>query len=242
MSRRLSHWDNTSSCTFWGRWVEVSRYSPNLRPSAAISAAYLVASDVTLSDGWPGQTLCASSMTIRHGSRRARLRHSVESTVSEISRCSSWLSSEPRSTTRQREVGSSEFVHERTALPAAPDRPVRERPRLAARTPSWWMSGLSDDTSASRPLIIGRPFSLAARMPDSAAYSSRSSDRVEAEHRSLRRRIDVDELQTGAGVQHRDRSARQPPRGPPSHSRLRPRERRRLGPPPGGRSPSWDRG
>src|SRR4029453_14545894 len=39
ISSRLSHWDNTSSCTFCGLWVEVSRYSPNFRPSAAVSAA-----------------------------------------------------------------------------------------------------------------------------------------------------------------------------------------------------------
>jgi hypothetical protein len=46
--RRLSHWDTTFSCTLCGRCVEVSRYSPYLRPSAAICTTVSVESRADL--------------------------------------------------------------------------------------------------------------------------------------------------------------------------------------------------
>ena len=106
MSSRLSHWDTTFSCTLFGRCVEVSRYSPYLRPSAAICTTVSVESRPTSSRGSAEQMLCASSTTTRQGSRECRDRHSVDRTAWATSRCSAAVPSDPRSTTVHRAVGS----------------------------------------------------------------------------------------------------------------------------------------
>jgi hypothetical protein len=102
MSTRLSARDRTFSGIFCGRWVEVSRYRPNLRPSAAIRIAYPAATATTGSGGSAGQTLCASSITIRTGLRSWRRRHRSPSTAAAIRDCSSRVGGEPRSMTTQR--------------------------------------------------------------------------------------------------------------------------------------------
>ena len=57
--------------------------------------------------------------------RRDRFRHSVDSTVSDMSRCSLMVSSEPRSTTKQREVGScSSSTSDLPQATSTPDRPI----------------------------------------------------------------------------------------------------------------------
>ena len=118
--------------------------------------------------------LCASSMTTSTGSRLRRRLHSEPSTASATIRCSSSVSSDPRSTTTQRLVGFLQLLEE-GAAPRAPDRPVEhaqvDRPhaqllgaRVRASSSSW-----------SRPVIRGCPLAFARSRSDSTAYSSRSA-------------------------------------------------------------------
>ena len=70
MSTRLSHCEMTFSWTFCGRWVESSRYRPNLRPSAAIRIACSVASAVSGSSGLRGTDVVRLVDDDQHGLAR----------------------------------------------------------------------------------------------------------------------------------------------------------------------------
>ena len=148
-----------------------------MRPSAAIRTAYSVASAVSASGGSLGQTLCASSITISTGCRSARRSHSVPSTAPATSACSSWLPSEPRSSTRQR-ASPSEAIADSpvVARPHAPavDAEVadalRERARLRPRAADQVLERL-------RPRVVDHGVELGVLLA--------VGHRVEPQHRRL---------------------------------------------------------
>jgi len=146
MSSRLSHWDTTFSCTLCGRCVEVSRYSPYLRPSAAICTTVSVESRPTSSRGSAEQMLCASSTTTRQGSRECRDRHSVDRTAWVTSCCSAAVPSDPRSTTVHRAVGSRSSA---TSEGCCGSQMLQSnKPMLRARRPSARAPGRSGQQAA----------------------------------------------------------------------------------------------
>ena len=137
--------------------------------------------------------LCASSITTRHGVRECRRFHSVDSTASATSRCSSIVPSEPRSTTVQRLLGLRSSSSSEGWSPA--HTPQSSTPRLAARMPSWRAVGDSDCISScgpehDRPALLGR-----AEEVSQDGVLLTVPDGVEAEDRGLSRRGQLGEAQ-----------------------------------------------
>ena len=119
--------------------------------------------------GSAGQTLCASSITMRTGSRSCAAATASPSTAPATSDCSSRVASEPRSTTTQR-TPDVEPRRAPSRSAAGPHAEQRSTPRLLARSAEPCASG--GRSRSAPPASAGRS---AASIAASAAYSSRSA-------------------------------------------------------------------
>ena len=134
MRTRLSHCESTFSCTFWGRWVTSDQVEAELAALAGDPDRVLGGEHVSGSPGSAGQTLCASSITIATGSRRARRRQRRSSTAPAVKRL--LLARAQRAEVDHQAAGAGRIVELLTSggAPRGPDHtPQRCTPRLRAR-------------------------------------------------------------------------------------------------------------
>ena len=126
--------------------------------------------------GSRGQTLCASSMTIRIGSRTERRRQSAARTLSAAIAFSPGVCSDPRSTIATR--GPPGWTRSCTEPVSPPDQiGHRCRPRFRIRAPSARVagSGASSRREARSPTLLGAASIPLSSRSTSAPYSSRSA-------------------------------------------------------------------